>query len=238
MTAPLVFAALAGVVAILAWTLRGHGASQPLSGRTGAAIIGCVTLVGISYLAVLYFAPWWLKWPAPPPPSLRMLPEGDYPKGVLAAGSQTPPLDAQGWINGPPDFKRAKVTVIDIWAAWCPFCRATAPGLVELHDKFAGRGVDFVSVTTMPEASARDFVTAHKVPWSAGFSVPPATVARFGAYNHAAMIPGYEVAPTLYLVDGDGKVLWCDDQGRYTHEEPEKLLKRLEAALEEQLARQ
>jgi hypothetical protein len=41
----------------------------------------------------------------------------------------------------------------------------------------------------------------------------------------------------LYILDGDGKVLWSDGQGRYRHEDPEALIKRLESALEEQLDR-
>jgi thiol-disulfide isomerase/thioredoxin len=208
-----------------------------VSRRAGTAVAGCVAALGVGYLAVVYFAPWWLKRPSPAPPSLRMLPEGDYPTGALAVDNQTPPLEAKGWVNGGPHFEHSKLIVVDIWAAWCPFCRATAPGLVQTQEKFKERGVAFVSLTMMPENSVQEFVTAHGVLWPAGYGASPATIARFGAYNQGAAIPGYEVAPTLYIIDADGKVLWSDGQGRYRHEDPDALIRRLETALEEQLAR-
>ena len=156
MTAPLIIAAIAGALALVAWGLRRRDAGRPLSRRAAAGIVSCAAALGLGYLAVVYFAPSWLRWRSPPssPPPVYSLPEGDYPTGVLAIGSQTPPLEATGWLNGTPRVEHAKLTVIDLWSAWCPFCRATAPGLVRTYDKYAGRGVEFVSVTTMPEATS------------------------------------------------------------------------------------
>jgi thiol-disulfide isomerase/thioredoxin len=160
------------------------------------------------------------------------------PGKPLVAGDLLPALPAQGWINGsPPTFpmQKERLLVVDLWAQWCPYCRFSAPYLVRLYEKYSGRGVAFVSLTNMPRDTVEAFIKEHKVPWPNAYGVGMATIAAMGATN-AMPTPGYEVAPTLYLVGPDGRIRWCDRQGRYRHTEPKKWAGEVEEAIEAALA--
>lgn len=39
-----------------------------------------------------------------------------------------------------------KVYLIDVWAQWCPPCKASTPSLVELHNKYASMGLVIIGV--------------------------------------------------------------------------------------------
>lgn len=51
--------------------------------------------------------------------------------------------------------QKGKVVVLDIWADFCIPCKKEFPHLVELHEKFAGRGVVAMSVS-VDEAKGKD----------------------------------------------------------------------------------
>lgn len=43
---------------------------------------------------------------------------------------------------------KGKVILIDCWATWCPPCVASFPKLVEKHEKYAGKGLAVISLST------------------------------------------------------------------------------------------
>lgn len=47
---------------------------------------------------------------------------------------------------------RGHVTVLNVWASWCPPCRAEAPGLEAVWQQFSGSGVRFVGIDTRDQA--------------------------------------------------------------------------------------
>jgi thiol-disulfide isomerase/thioredoxin len=165
-------------------------------------------------------------------------PTGSYPDAPLSPGDETPAVEALGWLNGPcPDLgpKGPRVIVVDLWALWCPVCRDTAPGLVQVYNKFKDRDVAFVSLTNMPEVSVRQFVKQCTIPWPCGYGATNQTIARFGAYSSKRRVPGYEVSPTLYVVGPDRRILWNDRQARMFHKDPGPLMKELETQIEQAL---
>jgi thiol-disulfide isomerase/thioredoxin len=157
----------------------------------------------------------------------------------LDVGEEAGEMGAGGWLNGtPPSYSAegTKLTVVDIWAAWCPFCRATAPSLVATHRKFENRGVKFVSLTSMPRESAEGFTKEFGIPWPSGYLATAPTLARYGVVNPGMNVGGYDVRPTLYLVGPDGRVRWCDQNARARHRDASEIQRDLEAAIERALA--
>jgi hypothetical protein len=92
--------------------------------------------------------------------------------------------------------------------------------------------VAFVSLSANPEEAVRAFLAQGAVTWPCGYGVPMKTFALWGAYDRAALIPGYDLKPTLYVLGRDGRVFWHDRHARLRHEPPEKLAKELEAEIE------
>lgn len=172
--------------------------------------------------------------PGPPPGP----PPGARPP--LQPGEVLPDWQVAGWVNGEPTARGQagpRAFVVDVWAPWCPYCGQSAPGLVEVHKDYAPRNVAFVSLTNLPEAGARAFAEKHGITWAFGYGLSRDAVAAFGAYQTAMPTPGMEIAPTLYVVDASGKVLWNDGQARYRHKGPAELVKALRAELDRALDR-
>ncbi|MBD0293080.1 MAG: TlpA family protein disulfide reductase [Jiangellaceae bacterium] len=67
--------------------------------------------------------------------------------GPLLGGGQFSLADARG-----------EVVVLNVWASWCPPCRAEAPALQAVSEELAGNGVRFVGVNIRDnETDARAF---------------------------------------------------------------------------------
>ena len=77
--------------------------------------------------------------------------------------------------------------------------------------------MSFVSMTTMPRASAEKFNQQHGITWSSGYGTSRDLLASFGAFNHGMPGHGYETAPTLFVIGADGRVAWNDGKARMSH---------------------
>jgi len=165
-------------------------------------------------------------------------------RGVLKPGEQLLELKVAGWINGPPpEFDgQQRLIVVDLWGQWCTEVPKTITHLIGLHKKFSSKNVAFVSLTTEPRQVVESFFKTHQIPWANGYGATRKTISSLGAGNpDMGMVPGYEVKPTLYVVDGDGRVLWCDNNhSRMDHDDKDKqkLISNLEAALTKHLGTQ
>ncbi len=43
--------------------------------------------------------------------------------------------------------KAAKLTIVDAWATWCGPCKENFPHVVEMHEKYAGKGLAVISLS-------------------------------------------------------------------------------------------
>lgn len=136
---------------------------------------------------------------------------GDSPSMNRAViGFQAPPLADVKWVPAfelgtePSVFNEGallgKVVVIDFFASWCRDCKAVAPELAKLHDRFAGQDVLILGVTedTVPTAMrfAGDMGWDDKIPIAVDEN---ARVRRFYGVN---------LYPTTVIVDRTGIVRW------------------------------
>lgn len=129
-------------------------------------------------------------------------------RGGLEPGNPLPPLRAAGWLNGTApaaDSLRGKVLVVNAWATWCIQCRKAAPEHVEIQKKFAGRDVQFISLTTegaevLPEI--QEYLDSNGITWLNGYGVADTLVALKADY-----------IPCVWVVNRNGTIVWNEDSG-------------------------
>jgi thiol-disulfide isomerase/thioredoxin len=118
----------------------------------------------------------------------------------------------------------AKLTLVDIWATWCPPCMENFPHVVAMHTKFAGQGLAVASLsfddTTDPEAlkQAEQFLKEKKATFPNYVLDEPQDVA-FEKF-------GMSVIPAVFLFGPDGTELkrytWDDPNNQFTYDQVER----------------
>lgn len=129
-------------------------------------------------------------------------------------------LNAEGKKIALEDF-RGKVVVLDVWATWCPPCRASLPEVAALQKKGGGDYVVLaVSVDRGGWAEVKPFLASHGE-WNLQALVPEnnASLESFGA------IKGI---PTTIVVDRQGRM-----KERWSGFYPGRAEQALQAALRE-----
>jgi thiol-disulfide isomerase/thioredoxin len=105
-------------------------------------------------------------------------------------------IDAQGGPYTPAAAEAGTVTLVGLWATWCPSCRSELPDLIRLEHELKPKGVRLVlvSVDRTPEKAA-------------------SYLARMNYTGEAAYDPGARSATRLGI-DGIPTVIVLDATGR------------------------
>lgn len=127
-------------------------------------------------------------------------------KGAMAALNPTahpqpepavPFKDGEGRPHTLAEFK-GKVTIVNLWANWCPPCKAEIPSLAKLATTEAGKPLAIVPISVgknEDEVAGRAFIAAH----------PPLTFYTEPTYTFAfALKPAAEDMPTTLIFDRQG----------------------------------
>lgn len=122
--------------------------------------------------------------------------------------------------------KKAKLTVVDAWATWCGPCKENFPHLVEMHKKYASKGLAAVSLSLDdPEkpkkiAEAKAFLAEKKATFS-NFLLDETQDDAFEKLNIVAI-------PAVFVFGPDGKEIkrftLDDPKHQFTYEEVEKFV--------------
>ena len=99
---------------------------------------------------------------------------------------------------------KGKVVLVDVWGTFCPPCKEKFRHIVELHARYAGRGLAVVSVSVDPpddadaRAAARDFLVGIQARFRNVILTDPADVWQ-GKWKT-------DGPPLLFLFDKNGRL--------------------------------
>ncbi len=94
---------------------------------------------------------------------------------------------------------RGKAVVINLWASWCPPCRAEMPAIQSVYERNRDRGLEVLAVNTTFQDSERD-AAAFVQQYSLTFPVP---LDRTGSVSRQYQL---RALPSTYFVDRDGVI--------------------------------
>lgn len=129
---------------------------------------------------------------------------------------------------------RGTVVLVDFWATWCGPCVAKFPHLVELHQKYADKGLTCMSVSMdkggPPEGYTKDKVLDFLTKKGATFPNFIVAQPREDDERIGKFFGEFGPIPYMTMFDKAGKRVWDSDQKRLTPSE-------LEQRVEEELAK-
>jgi len=126
------------------------------------------------------------------PAALTVLPESVFKRQLKALDSGTFSL---------ADFG-GKVLVVNLWASWCGPCRREVPEYEKVRKEFAGRGVEFIGLTTEDQRTSSERVRQFARDLHFGF--------RLGWADHetaVVLMNGRNSIPQTLVIAPDGRII-------------------------------
>ena len=93
---------------------------------------------------------------------------------------------------------KGKVVVLDIWATWCPPCRAMIPHEREMVERLKGKPFALVSISADAKLETlKEFLSQEKMPWT-----------HWWNGSEGGVIDDWDVQafPTIYVIDAKGVI--------------------------------
>lgn len=125
----------------------------------------------------------------------------------LSLGDPAPDLDITIIKGEPIDIGNDKgehVFLVELWATWCPACRASMPHLSKLQKKYEDKGLVVVGISIEEPDDVRAFVNEDRsrMEYTVAADRNQSTV-----YNY--MVPfGESSIPHAFVVDKSGALVW------------------------------
>jgi thiol-disulfide isomerase/thioredoxin len=153
----------------------------------------------------------------------RSSPAAEPAAGVDAAEVRAAELDKA--LKG----QKGKVVVVDCWATWCVPCVKKFPHLVEMHNKYADKGLVCVSLSadklSNPKAYTKEKVLEFLKEKKATF---PNYILADPKEDDEALVKllgEYSSLPYMLVIGRSGKPVWNSDDGpKLTDAELERLI--------------
>ncbi|MBQ8691999.1 MAG: TlpA family protein disulfide reductase [Synergistaceae bacterium] len=99
-------------------------------------------------------------------------------------------------------FKANKITMVNLWGLWCPYCVRETGELAELHKKFQAKGCGIIGIEHEPKYDEDTLNSARKFLQSEGVTYPNVLMPEGVKVFESVM--GY---PTSFFVDSQGNIL-------------------------------
>ncbi len=140
----------------------------------------------------------------------------------LSVGKSIPEIKTQN-VQGKnvklSDLK-GKVVVLDIWATWCPPCRAMIPHERALVNRLKDKPFTLVGISfDAKKETLTDFLAKEKMPWTHWW---------VGASSDLADDWDVAFIPTIYVIDAKGVIRYKNLRGEKLEEAVTELLKKME----------
>ena len=149
--------------------------------------------------------------PAPPPEPAIQPPYASQPERLPAAPAELLALP-ESLLNrqikslDKGSFSLAdfggKVIVVNLWASWCGPCRSEVPEYEKVRKEYAGRGVEFIGLTTEDPRTASDRVNKFVRDFNFGF--------RLGWADRETartLMNGKSAIPQTLVIAPDGRIV-------------------------------
>ena len=127
------------------------------------------------------------------------------PAAIGAIGSLPVVAPAPAWVlkdlagaEVKSDQFKGKIVVVDVWATWCPPCRAEIPGYVDLMKKYGKDGLVIIGVSM--DEGGPDVVKAFAGKFGVNYPMV------MGDDKMLAAFGGIEALPTTFLIDRNGQI--------------------------------
>ena len=136
----------------------------------------------------------------------------------VAIGKPAPEIVIQD-INGKEaklSALKGKVVVLDIWATWCPPCRAMIPHEREMVERLKDKPFVLVSISAdAKKETLKEFLSNEKMPWT-----------HWWNGSEGGVIDDWNVQafPTIYVIDAKGVIRFKDVRDDKLEEAVNKLL--------------
>lgn len=118
----------------------------------------------------------------------------------IAVGNPVPALTGTNLDGKKVEFAsfKGKVVLLDIWATWCPPCRAMIPHERKMVERLKGKPFTILSVSCDDDKDdLTGFLEKEKMPWDHWFD------GRGGSVAKTFRVRSF---PTLYLIDAKGVI--------------------------------
>ncbi len=70
--------------------------------------------------------------------------------------------DTEGKLRNSSEWN-GKVVILNFWATWCPPCRSETPMFVEMQEKYAASGLQFVGIAIDDADKVQDFMDTYGI---------------------------------------------------------------------------